>query len=73
MEGIQKPVDLIIRETKENIINAINQSNLPLGVIKLIVDEICGNLANQYNVYIRELEKQYEEQKSKELEGQDGE
>ena len=63
----QKPISMVLVETKENIIKALNESNLPLFLLENIIREIHTEVAQTLQRQSIQ-EKQEYEQKLKEYE-----
>ena len=65
---MNKPAILVIEETKENIINTINESGLP----PFLVEPIIKDLYNQINILkqqeLEQSKKQYEDSLKQEKE-----
>ena len=59
-ETIQKPIGLVKKELTTNIVNAINESGLPLSftvyILKEILDTINATVIQQENAEISEYE-----------------
>ena len=52
----EKGINLRIQETKENIADVINDSQLPPGITLMILNEFVGQVQRQ-NAYMIEIEK----------------
>lgn len=61
---MEQDINLIIEQYKENLFNLTNQSNLPLGVVRLIVNDFNALVEDNYQQYL----KQAYEKKRKEAE-----
>lgn len=46
---MEKSINLVIVETKQQLINVLNQSGLPIGVCSMLLHELSGNVDDQYN------------------------
>lgn len=57
---MQKPIDLIIEDTKELVYSTINNSGLPLSIINMIVKEVYSNIESQYPSHINRLRDEYQ-------------
>ena len=55
-KGPEKGINLRIQETKENIANVINSSQLPPGIVLMILNEFTGQVQIQ-NARMIEIEK----------------
>jgi hypothetical protein len=77
---VDKPANLIIVDTKQDIINSLNRSGLPLTVKELMLSEILAMVKDQAEIYIQKEREAYftkvqeEEKKAKsaELQGPAG-
>ncbi|NBI08053.1 hypothetical protein [Senegalia massiliensis] len=56
-KGKEKHIDLVIHETKSKILDTLNNSKLPISVVRLIVNEINEAANIQYNIRINNLTK----------------
>ena len=56
-----KGINITIKETKDVIIKAINESNLPIGIIDLIIDNIMYEVKNGLNVALTKEQVEYDE------------
>lgn len=59
-------MNLQIEIVKQNIINTINNSGLPIGVIHYLLKDISNGVADEYNRVLMFEQQQRKEQKSKE-------
>lgn len=57
---MEKPVDLIVEDTKELIYSTLNNSGLPLSVINMIVKEVYSSVELQYSNHINRLRSEYQ-------------
>lgn len=73
---MEKSINIVIEETKQNLANVINNSGLPMGIIELIINDIQGQVINaknnqlsqeieEYNKKITENQKKEKENKNK--------
>ena len=56
---MDKKVNTVIKETKDNIVRVINESQLPIGVIDLIIDNIVYEVKNSLNIIIEKEKTEY--------------
>ena len=50
---MEQDVNISIEQFKQGLINAINQSNLPIGVIKYVFESVQTQLEAEYGQYIQ--------------------
>ena len=62
---MEKPASLLIQETRNNIINILNESNLHSSILELIMKDIMNDVTN---ASIRVKNKEIEEYNNKVLE-----
>lgn len=73
---MEKSINIVIEETKQNLANVINNSGLPMGIIELIINDIQSQVINaknnqlsqeieEYNKKITESQKKEKENKNK--------
>lgn len=60
---MEKPLNLIIEEGKQNIIKAVNDSGLPAYLLEPIIKDIYNEIAN---LKIKELQESKEKMKKEE-------
>jgi hypothetical protein len=53
---MSKHIDVLICETREGIINILNNSNLSYGIMSLILSEILNNVNIQMNLELSSLQ-----------------
>lgn len=58
---MNKPISIAIKETKEKIILICNESELPITILDLIMQGICGEIRNLADKQTLEEEKRYAE------------
>lgn len=69
---MEKPISITIEEIKSSLINVLNNSGLPISIIKLIVNDLCTDVNNaaatnlrqeidEYNKAVEEAKKSSEE------------
>ena len=56
---MDKPINLYIVETKENILNEIKKSNLPITIIQMIINEIANVINIQTNNVVKSEREEY--------------
>lgn len=56
-----KPVSIIIKETREQIIKALNESQLPPCVLEAVLNPIYQQIAQAAQAEIAQAEKEYKE------------
>lgn len=64
---MEKTVGMIIEETKQNLVNTINQSGLPLSVLKYIVGDIHREIVEADVQQTRKEFQQYKEAQNQEV------
>lgn len=57
---MDKPINLLIYDIKQEIINTINNSKLPISIIQLIMQELMSNVNNQTQQSLVYEKQQYE-------------
>lgn len=67
---MQKPTSMIVKETKEKIVNDLNESKLPMFVLEPIIKDIYEQIVQAKNQEY-EMEKQAYEKSLKEKEDKD--
>lgn len=50
---MEQDVNISIEQFKQGLINTINQSNLPIGVIKYVFESVQTQLEAEYSQYIQ--------------------
>lgn len=60
---MEKHIDLIVIETKENIAKVANDSQLPLSILQMIFNEIFSQITNNLNAKLIQLKAQQENEK----------
>ena len=53
-----RDVNLIIEDVKMNIVNELNNSNLPISVAYYILKDVMNELSNNYDNYIKQARRQ---------------
>ena len=61
---MNKPIALIIKETREQIVKALNESQLPPCLLEAVLSPIYQQIAQAAQAEIAQAEKEYKEQKS---------
>lgn len=56
---MDKPINMYIVETKENIWNEIKKSNLPITIIQMIINEIANAVNIQTNNIVKSEREEY--------------
>lgn len=56
---MDKPINMYIVETKENIWNEIKKSNLPITIIQMIINEIANVINIQTNNVVKSEREEY--------------
>ena len=51
-------VNLTIENTRQSIVDTINQSGLPIGVVYYVLKDIMTNLSNSYDAYLVKVERE---------------
>lgn len=64
----KKPFDLVVIETKNKFVEAVNNSELPLTVIQYILTEIQNAVTTELNKSLPQLQEQYERELAQEKE-----
>lgn len=59
---MEKPIELIIRETKENLVNIVNTSRLPHFVIAEIFNEVNNEVQKFSQVQTKNAIEKYEQE-----------
>lgn len=59
---MEKPFNLIIIETKQNLIKVLNESNLPITVLTMIANELLQTLNAQTNQQLEKEKQDYEKE-----------
>ena len=57
---MDKTINMIIQETKQNLLNVINESNLPISISSLILENLYVEVKKQEQVYITRERDEYE-------------
>lgn len=60
---MDKPINMYIVETKENIWNEIKKSNLPITIIQMIINEIANVINAQADNIVKKEKVEYLKQK----------
>ena len=47
-----KDINLIIEDFKHSIVDTVNQSGLPIGIVYYVMKDIMNELVNNYETYI---------------------
>lgn len=68
---INKPIQLVMKETRENIINTINISQLPMCIVELIVKDIYSDIKAASNLEYKQVIQNYNDQLEKAKEKDD--
>ncbi len=63
-----KPVSIIIKETREQIVKALNESQLPPCVLEALLNPIYQQIAQAAQAEIAQAEKEYNEEGQKDAE-----
>jgi len=63
---MQKPIDLLIVDTKTELVNKLNKTGLPISIMSMILHEIVDIVDKQLNIQVEQQRKQYEEELNKE-------
>lgn len=58
---MEKPVSIVIEETKGALVNVLNTSGLPISVLKLIVNELSTDVNNAAMTNLRQDIQKYNE------------
>ena len=58
---MEKPVSIVIEETKGALVNVLNTSGLPISVLKLIVNELNTDVNNAAMTNLRQDIQKYNE------------
>jgi uncharacterized protein YejL (UPF0352 family) len=58
----QKHIDLLVVDTKKELVNVINKSGLPLSVSAMIIADINNVINDQLEHSVAQLERQYAEE-----------
>lgn len=66
---MDKPINLYIVETKENILNEIKKSNLPITIIQMIINEIANVINAQADNIVKKEKVEYLKQKEENKDG----
>lgn len=61
MNEINKPITMVIKETKIKMINVINESGLPLAVLDLILQGVYSEIHSLVEKQVVEEERVYNE------------
>lgn len=59
--ALNKPVQLLIKETRENFVNVINTSRLPMCIVELIVKDIYSDIKSGSNLEYEQVVRTYKE------------
>ena len=51
-------VNLTIENTRQAVVDTINQSGLPIGVVYYVLKDIMANLSNSYDAYLVKAERE---------------
>lgn len=54
----QKPLDLVIDETREQIVQLLNESGLSIGIIAMLMRELSSDISNQARVQLQAFKQQ---------------
>lgn len=57
-----KPVSIIIKETREQIVKALNESQLPPCLLEAVLNPIYQQIAQAAQAEIAQAEKEYKEE-----------
>lgn len=55
---MNKDVNLTIENTRQAVVEIINQSGLPIGVAYYVLKDIMADLSNSYNTYLVKAERE---------------
>ena len=58
---MDKSINLIIIETKQNLINVLNKSNLPITISQMLINELLQLVNIQANQQLEQEKQQYEQ------------
>ena len=64
---MQKPIDLVVEDTKDSVYKVLNNSGLPISAISMIVREINTNVETQYSNQLNRLRSEYQLELANEL------
>jgi hypothetical protein len=70
---MQKPIDLVIVDLKNDLIRISNESQLPLSVLEMMFKEVLNEIRNSLDVQLPKLKEQYEQELKREQEEQNKE
>lgn len=65
---MNKPIALIIKDTREKIVNALNESQLPPCLLEAVLNPIYQQIAQAAQAEIAQAEKEYTEEGEKNAE-----
>lgn len=63
-----KPISIIIKETREQIVKALNESQLPPCLLEAVLNPIYQQIAQAAQQEIAQAEKEYTEEEQKDAE-----
>lgn len=55
-----RDINLVINETKENVFNLLNKTNLPISILGLMVREIASMVSEQEKAVLQQLKNKTE-------------
>lgn len=58
----QKPISMVMKETRDSIINVINMSHLPISIIELILKDMYSDIRVTAEVEYKATVQQYNKQ-----------
>lgn len=62
MENLNKPIQMVMKQMRQDIINTINISQLPMSIVELIVKDIYTDIKAASNVEYTQVVKNYNQQ-----------
>lgn len=57
---MDKSVNMIVQETRQNLLNVLNESNLPISISALILKNLCSEVEKQEQIYVTKEFNEYE-------------
>lgn len=57
---MEKPVNLLIMETKGALIRVINESNLPISISSLMLETLLMEVKSQEQIHLKNESKEYQ-------------
>ncbi len=58
---MNQDINLTVEEAKQNIINTINNTGLPISVVYYIMKDIMNDMTDSYNNYLIQAKRQLEQ------------